>query len=59
MWFSKLSLGLLALAALSTAQYTGPCSASACGATSKYHGMHILDFKFERHRTSTLAAQGY
>ncbi|KAK3312026.1 hypothetical protein B0H66DRAFT_101179 [Apodospora peruviana] len=35
MWLTKVSLSLLALAAFASAQYTGPCSTSNCGATGK------------------------
>ncbi|KAK3990406.1 hypothetical protein QBC44DRAFT_325124 [Cladorrhinum sp. PSN332] len=35
MWFSKSSICLLLFAAVSQAQYTGPCSASKCGADGR------------------------
>ncbi|KAK3386775.1 hypothetical protein B0H63DRAFT_468366 [Podospora didyma] len=33
MWFKSLALSALAFAAITSAQYTGPCSANNCGAS--------------------------
>ncbi|KAM7184252.1 hypothetical protein V8F20_012300 [Naviculisporaceae sp. PSN 640] len=35
MWLTKVSLSLLAIVAVASSQYTGPCTASNCGASGK------------------------